>query len=619
MTDLIRKYVIYLYSFIGLILFGVFIFFGLQLNQSAKEQLLDRGRAYMQEIIYVRRWVSLHGGIYVKKQEGMEPSQHLEEVFGPRSRIVDDDGNEYLLRTPAMVTHEVSDLARLQGEFAFRMASTSPINPRNQADEFEAASIEDFRSGIREAYTYEHMEDRQYFRYMAPLPIEPSCVRCHQNYVPGEVHGGISIWVPADIIMQELRNNRLILIIASTLTIALVLIGIYFLSLPFMSRINHRMDSAHRGWENARRRYQYLFHHVRDGIIVLTRDGDAYRIADANDPFCQLFGYPRCELENADFLTLTPEDHKAALQHHLQLWKNEAPPPLECHMRKRDGREVVVEISLSSLDMRHFEGVVAMVRDISERKRLEVQRQILVQQSKMATMGQMLTNITHQWGQPLTGLGLILQNIRKRCHDDTKTQEQVERGLESISFLTQTVKVFRDFLRPSRQKTPFDVARACHEVLHMLSPLLQHHHIQAHIDDKPQQTVMAMGYTNEFKQVVLNLICNAKDSILEARRHQGLGNHEGTISIFFTTTPKSCCIDIYNTGTSLPAGMESQIFNQNFSTRPEGMGIGLFMTRTIIEDYMGGSIRASNQDQGVNFRITLPHYAEPSPIKSKEA
>ncbi|UCZ57591.1 DUF3365 domain-containing protein [Desulfurispirillum indicum] len=619
MLDLIRKYVIFIYVFMTLILFAVFFAFGMHLSSSSHEQLLDRGRTFLQEIVYVRRWVSLHGGIYVKRQEGMIPSPHLEKIFGNGSSIRDEFGNEYLLRTPAMVTHEVSDLANIHGAFAFRMAGLLPINPKNQADDFETASIERFRAGEMETFLYEKRDGKPFFRYMAPLPIEPTCVRCHTNYVPGEIHGGISIWVPADAILNDLRSNRQFLTAASAITVVLALMGVYFLTLPFSSRVQSRMKTVQDRWQEAEKKYQHLFHRIHDGIMVLSSDTEGrLAIADVNDTFCRQMGYPREVLLQLRLTNLVAAPHGVALKQSIREFFDQRSPSatfLESHLSSSSGELIAVEISLSFLELEHMEVVVAIVRDIRERKRLEEQRQILVQQSKMATMGQMLSNITHQWGQPLTGLSLILQDIKKRYAQEVAEPEhflgQVEKGQENIRFLTQTVRVFRDFLRPSRQKTSFDIARATEEVLQILSPLLQHHQIpvvlyRCHGESTLARPMMICGYANEFKQVVLNIVGNAKDAIVMFRNQGDLARGEGRVELRLYEESGKYIVEVFNTGTRIPEGMEEEIFREHVSTRPSGMGTGLYMARSIIDGHMGGRIYAANTDGGVVFTLQLP-------------
>jgi len=154
-----------------------------------------RARTLLESIVLARRWNAGHGGVYVEKRQGVESNPWLEnpDLRGP-------DGKTYTLRNPALMAREMAALAEGSGTFRFRITSLKPLNPKNLPDEFEATALRAFERGAPEVSRRERFDGSTWFRYMAPLHVEASCLACHgrQGYRVGEVRGGISVAFPID-------------------------------------------------------------------------------------------------------------------------------------------------------------------------------------------------------------------------------------------------------------------------------------------------------------------------------------------------------------------------------------------------------------------------------------
>ena len=153
-------------------------------------ELRTRGRSLFGSIVLARKWNALHGGVFVEKRPGMVSSPFLEN---PDRR--GDDGTVYTMKNPALMTREISELARGEGGFEFRITSLAPINPGNAPDAFEREALRRFEAGTAEAIGREERAGAPWYRYMAPLRVEASCLACHarQGYRVGDVRGGISV------------------------------------------------------------------------------------------------------------------------------------------------------------------------------------------------------------------------------------------------------------------------------------------------------------------------------------------------------------------------------------------------------------------------------------------
>ena len=257
--------------------------------------------------------------------------------------------------------------------------------------------------------------------------------------------------------------------------------------------------------------------------------------------------------------------------------------------------------------------------------RLEKER-LLIQQSRMAAMGEMIGAIAHQWRQPLNSVAAVIQDLGDAQDfgvlDKTYLDRGVETAMQQINFMSKTIDDFRNFFQPEKGRRLFDVKLAAAEVLKMLEPQFAAHGISCRISclvhgtsftefSVPLQSCGEMGllgYENEMKQVYLNLLLNAKDAILErrAKRHSH-PEERGHIELEFARQGEKILIRISDNGGGIPEGILERIFEPYFTTKEQGQGtgIGLYMSKMIIEGSMGGRISARNSDAGAQFSIEV--------------
>lgn len=255
-----------------------------------------------------------------------------------------------------------------------------------------------------------------------------------------------------------------------------------------------------------------------------------------------------------------------------------------------------------------IEGIVINVRDITGQRQtqeaLDAKEQLLIQQSKMAAMGEMIGAIAHQFKQPINAIGLIAQDIGDAYTFDELSEEEMKKSIDNIlkqtRFMSQTVDDFRNFFKPSKEIKPFNPKNAIDEVLHLLRPQLDKARIEyrCHAEGEFQ----CSGLVNEFKQVVLNIINNARDVLIERQIAHSY------ISIELSHDAMFGIILIKDNGGGIPKELlPNKIFEPYVSTKGEqGTGIGLQIAKTVIEKNMGGSILATNNDEGAEFMISLP-------------
>lgn len=231
------------------------------------------------------------------------------------------------------------------------------------------------------------------------------------------------------------------------------------------------------------------------------------------------------------------------------------------------------------------------------------QEQILIQQSRFAAMGEMIGNIAHQWRQPLNALSLLLQNVifaYETGNMDKKLMDRVSiKGNLLISNMSTTIDDFRNFFKPNRIKEPFNIGEQLSKTLQMLQASLTEHQVSVECDI--EEGLNVEGFGNEFSQVLLNIINNAKDALEERPVMNKLVQIKGYRS------GNDIIIEISDNAGGIPDEIMDKVFDPYFTTKEEGKGtgIGLYMSKVIIENNMQGKLSVRNSDEGALFTITL--------------
>lgn len=247
-------------------------------------------------------------------------------------------------------------------------------------------------------------------------------------------------------------------------------------------------------------------------------------------------------------------------------------------------------------------GIVCVMDDTTERLQ---HRQFLIQQSKLTEMGEMIAGVAHQWNEPLVELSAIMQDMEFCFNtgemDSKKMKEFVRDSIVQIQYMSQTLKDFRNFLKPSTRKSLFCAKKALLEVLEIIGRQIFYSHIDLVVTySKPEGIFPVFGYENEFKQVLLNVINNAKNKLVKTRKGEN-------IFIYIAYEELQTKIVITDNGGKIPEKIIGFIFDPYFTTSKNGTGLGLYMAKIIIEDKMGGNISVKNIGNNVEFTILVPN------------
>ena len=222
--------------------------------------------------------------------------------------------------------------------------------------------------------------------------------------------------------------------------------------------------------------------------------------------------------------------------------------------------------------------------------------QIMYQHARLAAMGEMIGNIAHQWRQPLNALTLLIQSFGIKSMSGSLTQEfidkQVDEGLRLANQMSNTIEDFKNFFSPHKDREYFGVVKALEETLELVEFFCKDEHIDIKLIAKEE--IRVYGYSNEFSQVILNLLNNARDNF----KHKDIQkNRKIVIKVERKNSPEPfVMISFIDNGGGIDEHIIDRIFEPYFTTKHKstGTGIGLYMSKQIIEKQMHGIVTMKN-------------------------
>lgn len=391
------------------------------------------------------------------------------------------------------------------------------------------------------------------------------------------------------------------------------------------------MRSAKEALAREGARYRSIMDIARDGIHILDDQG---RLVECNAAFMDSLGRAGEDpttLRVHDWDTQIPQEQLVEVLQDLIA----RPAAFETRHRRKDGSVIDVEVNAGGIVLDGKPFLLAASRDISERKQAEreialrqaqleelnqfleervreavdelrYKDRMLTQQSRQAAMGEMIGNIAHQWRQPLSSLSILLANLRDSIRmnelDPADLATTFAKGDALIQKMSSTINDFRDFFKPDKAKVTFSALHQIHTTQDLVAASFEAAHIQLQV--QADRDVQLFGFPNEFSQVLMNLLVNAKQAIMDS------GRKDGRILLGLDQTADNGRIRVLDNGGGIPQNAIDRIFEPFFTTRESGSGIGLYMSKQIIEGNMEGRLSVRNVDGGAEFEVILPSHRE---------
>jgi C4-dicarboxylate-specific signal transduction histidine kinase len=244
--------------------------------------------------------------------------------------------------------------------------------------------------------------------------------------------------------------------------------------------------------------------------------------------------------------------------------------------------------------------------DITAKKEFEEQQLKMLNQTKMAAMGEMLGNIAHQWRQPLSIITTIASSTSlKQEHGilkEEKLHENMEKIVESAEYLSNTIETFRNFLKSEKEYKPVSIQNSIKEVLQILNTTITSNNITLINNADKVDDITIVMISSELEQVIINIINNAKDVFIER------DIKDRFITIDLSKDETRMKLSIEDNGGGIPKEILPKVFEAYFTTKhqSQGTGLGLHMSYRIITESLKGQLYAVNTNTGAKFIIEIP-------------
>ena len=232
--------------------------------------------------------------------------------------------------------------------------------------------------------------------------------------------------------------------------------------------------------------------------------------------------------------------------------------------------------------------------------------QHLISQSRLAQMGEMISMIAHQWRQPLTAISATANNLSFKLMMDSYDKKEFETEINLIAnysqHLSKTIDDFRGFFKSNKKKENTTLTSIVNDTLSIVKTSVENKNIRIITDLNCKNTINT--YPNEVKQVLLNIIKNAEDNFIDERNNNKIENPTITIKTF-NSKEKQYILQVIDNGGGIPEDIIDKIFDPYFSTKEEkdGTGLGLYMSKTIIEEHCNGKIEVYNESNNTIFNV----------------
>jgi len=278
------------------------------------------------------------------------------------------------------------------------------------------------------------------------------------------------------------------------------------------------------------------------------------------------------------------------------------------HLFQVDINEKRLDENLYSITLTDITEIEQYKKELKEQIfNIQEKQQILIQNSKMASMGEMIANIAHQWRQPLNSLSALHTVLLMDYKDNgVLTQEDIasfkEESAQYIHKMSTTIDDFRNFFSPTKEKEWFVVTDAICESIKFVQDSFNSSGVKL-INLTKNKKTQIYSYRNELMQVIMILLNNSRDAIISKEVE------ESRVVVNFSQEAEGLKITVEDNGGGIPEDIIDRVFEPYFTTKfkGDGTGVGLYMSKMIVEDSIGGKLKLENYKDGVLASLTHLH------------
>ena len=330
---------------------------------------------------------------------------------------------------------------------------------------------------------------------------------------------------------------------------------------------------------------------------------DKGHFIQVSEAFCNVIGYKEDELLSRHCSVLYDEKCTNNKRLPTDIVKNKSCSQIQVCSRDSKGKLHWFTAMIYKLSKGGNSSYLAICQEITGTPLLKERQEMLERQSKYAAMGEMIGMIAHQWRQPLSTIAAIAGNIKISIDLDTSTDEKTFEAMTKVNqyalHLSETINDFRNFFSPQKDIVDISTRELALGALKFTTHIGQSYGINIKNECNLKETVSVPK--NEMLQVLINLIKNSQDVLVG----RDIVNRQITIRDFLINN--TIVLEVADNGGGIDASIADKIFDPYFTTKKsDGTGLGLYMSRRIIEEHVNGTLQAYNSDEGAVFSIAIP-------------
>jgi len=405
----------------------------------------------------------------------------------------------------------------------------------------------------------------------------------------------------------NLQRNELYILLLTLLTLTL---EAFFIFRPANKSINIKTDEL-----NAQKEYADMITQINTNAIIAVNSN--FEILTFNKSAEKIFGYSASEMLNTQLIDdkIIPMKfltrHNKGLSDFMRSGKlKHQNTVFELEAQKKDKTLFPIRISFGAKTEKDGKIVVANIQDISDEKEKD---NLIIQQSRYAAMGEMIGNIAHQWRQPLSSISALATGSKIRYKNNLISDDELDETFVKIKeytvHLSQTIDDFRDFFRNDKTEEIFNIQDVIKKSITLVEASYIENSIKLLFNQKEEE-LLINGSSSQLSQVFLNILNNAKDVLTENKIENKI------VQIEIVKIDSFVVVNITDNAGGIPKEVAAKIYEPYFTTKykSQGTGIGLFMSKRIVEQLFNGSLSNKNREFtvddktyfGASFSIKLP-------------
>ena len=340
--------------------------------------------------------------------------------------------------------------------------------------------------------------------------------------------------------------------------------------------------------------FQILMDTMHEAVVVSSKEG---YIIDLNAAAEHIFGYTKTEFKKIKLMELVDP---ASFSRCMEAIDQEQIDPFEIRLLRAGEKSFPALVGGRNSYRDSDEVRITTMIDLSELKEKE---ELLFQKAKMADMGEMIGNIAHQWRQPLAMVNMLIALLKEKNHQEALESKELDKKLNemetNVQYMSNTINDFMSFYRPNKSKERFELSSAVQQAMKIVHSSTQK--IAIDMQFHCEEPLYGYGFINEYTQALVSILTNAKDILIERQIELP------KIEMRLYEDHQRAILEIEDNGGGIQDGALHRIFEPYFSSKHKSMGtgLGLYISKMIIEKSMQGALFAQNRREGAMFTIEM--------------